>query len=64
MWDKYDYYEESDRPPDRVELEAQEALRAFFDAHQQDVFYSRQLEVRCVSKISISIGLRIVRCAP
>lgn len=47
MWDEYDYYyDESDRPPDPVELQAEAALRAFFEAHQQEVFYSRQLEVR------------------
>lgn len=38
--------EHEEQPPDRREREAVQELRAFFESHREDVFFSRQLEVR------------------
>lgn len=35
-----------ERPPDPREAEARSTLRSFFAAHREDVFFSRQIEVR------------------
>ena len=46
--DEYDFPDEEEddpRPPDPVEGQAVEALRAYFEAHRERVFSSRQVEV-------------------
>lgn len=41
-----DEMDKIERPPDPVEESAREHLRIFFEEHKEEVFYSRQLEVR------------------
>lgn len=46
VFEDFEEYEENDRQiTDPIELVAKEEVREFFEAHQTDVFFSRQIEV-------------------
>jgi len=46
-YEEFDREEDiSERPPDPRQISAREALIQFFEEHREQVFFSRQLEVR------------------
>lgn len=64
-YDEYDEPEgfegEDDRPPDRVEEEAVDAIRTFFETHRERVFSSRQIEVEFENRYFHWISHRVLK---